>query len=77
MYNYDLINGVASTMFDIPKRFDFGELAIQRPDNLPLEVDSKLSRYNEAIKRFDIQEAEQAADEILEWLHCNGSAELI
>ena len=75
MYNYDVTNRLGSPMLDMPKGFDFGELAIQRPDNLPLEVDSKLSRYNEAIKRFDIQEAEQAADEILEWLHCNGTAE--
>ena len=74
MYGYGINNRIRSTLFDTPGGFDFDRLAIQRPNNLPLELDTKLIRYNEAIKRFDIPEAEQAADEILEWLHCNGTA---
>ena len=66
MFNYNVNNRLSSSIVDNPGRFDFSELAVQRPDNLPVEVDHKLSRYNEAIKRFDILEAEQAADEILE-----------
>lgn len=74
MYNYHVADRLTG-IFETRGNFDFHKLAIQRPDHLPIEVNTKLSRYNEAIKRFDIREAEQAADEILEWLHCNGTAE--
>ena len=74
MNNYALDERFRSTMFTSPGSFDFDALTIQRPDNLPAEVDIKLAQYNDAIQRFDIEGAEQAADDILEWLHCMGTA---
>ncbi len=66
-------NKMNSTIFDNPKLVDLRELRIDQPSNLPYEVDTKLGQYNEAIRRLDIQKAEKAADEILEWLYRYGT----
>ena len=47
---------------------DWSGLQIDTPEGLPLNVKTRLDSYNEAITRFDLEKAEAAADEILEWL---------
>ncbi len=66
-------NRLKSAMFDNPKLVDLCELRINQSSDLPFEVDTKLGQYNEAIGRLDIQKAEKAADEILEWLYRYGT----
>ena len=66
-------NRLKPAMFDNPKLVDLCELRINQPSDLPFEVDTKLGHYNEAIRRLDIQKAEKAADEILEWLYRYGT----
>jgi hypothetical protein len=52
---------------------DSGKLQIDPPDDLPLELDTQLARYNEAIGKMEIEKAEEAANLILQWLHNSGT----
>ncbi len=72
MYNFN--NELGSMIFHNLKSIDCGELQIDRPDDLPLEVGTKLDQYNDAIGRLDLENAEKAADEILAWLHRCGTS---
>ena len=55
-------------MFDNRNSVHWGELQIDTPEDLPLEMKTKLDRYNNAISRLDVENAEAVADELLEWL---------
>jgi hypothetical protein len=62
------------TIFDNLITIDCRAFRINRPDDcFPLDVDTKLHKYNEALKRLDIKKAEETADEILESLHRHGT----
>ncbi len=63
-----------STMFDHVEFMNHGDLKIETPEGLPLNMKTELDQYNDAIGRFDIEEAEGAADKILQWLHRYGMA---
>ena len=65
---------VNSTIFDNLALANPNQMLIDPPGDLPPAIATKLNQYNKAIKRFDIQEAEQAADEVLEWLYRYGAA---
>jgi hypothetical protein len=65
---YDYSKKLRSMMFDGPKSVHWGELQIDTPEDLPLEMKTKVDRYNNALSRLDVENAEAVADELLEWL---------
>ena len=65
---FDYSKKLRSMMFDDLKSVHWGELQIDTPTDLPLEMKTKLDRYNNALGRLDVKNAEAVADELLEWL---------
>jgi len=65
---HDYSKKLRSVMFDDLKSVHWGELQIDTPEDLPLEMKTRLHRYNSALSGHDVENAEAAADELLEWL---------
>ena len=65
---YDYSKKLRSIMFDDLKSVHWGDLQIHTPEDFPLEMKTKVDRYNNALGRLDVENAEAVADELLEWL---------